>query len=1223
MYGNCGKKSYFGSPLPCVSNTRALYPSEESIEILTRVCGADFSIDNGVCCSYDQLVRLELNLKKVDPLISSCPACRKNFYDFFCKFTCSSDQASFVEITGTSKAIDTQLEIVSELSLYTAPEYGEAFFDSCKNLKFSATNGYAMDLIGGGAKNYSQFLKFLGDEKPLLGGSPFQINYKYELPEDTDLKLSNGSMKSCDDKVYKCACSDCPTSCPTLPKFHDFSAVCKVGILPCFSFGVMMVWIVLFVIIGVHIYFALKKKKQFELLNRVFEGEIIADNDMTSVDSGNRSSGKSILRLIHSDSIGNAWSSWRGIAISSMEKSFASIGFACGSFPGVTIAACLIVTFAFCCGLNKLEWETNPINLWVSPNEPALHNLQYFERNFGEWFRIEQLFISSKNASEPVLSWETLQWWFEKELELQNLKDAFGNDVPLDSLCFKPMGETCAIESFAQYFNGDIQYLTEDNWAKELTSCAESPVNCLPSFQQPLKKNLLFSLQNVLESEAFVVTLLLNSDLKNESYTERAVAYEHSLRNWIGKIEKEKPELRISFSTQISLLEELNQSTNTDVKIVVISYLVMFIYASLALGGKIPTSLKKKNLVMTRFLLGLSGIIIILLSVASSAGICAVLGVKSTLIIAEVIPFLVLAIGVDNIFLIVHELHLVSEILPEMSVEERISQALEKIGPSCLISAILQILMFLLATRVQMPAVRNFAIYSAGAVAINFVLQMTAFIALLSLDQKRLESGRVDCAPWIQVNGQIEVGNGVAEHVEYNFSKLITERYAPWLLKKLNSRKVFTFFLLWFGISLALLPNVELGLDQRLALPSDSHLVDYFNSVYNYLNVGPPIFFVIKDLDLTEKDNQKKVCGKFSTCEKFSVANILEQEYKRGNISTVVEPASNWLDDFLTWLNPNLDQCCRVKKTSIKEFCTPYAPERQCQPCYADHSPEYNILMEGLPVGAEFMKFFNQWITEPSDPCPLGGKAPYSTSINYSKNDIKASYLRTSHAALRSQDDFIVAYKNSLRIVDEIEKYQDLDVFAFSPFYVFFVQYETIVAMTFATLALAALIIWVVSVVLLGLIRTASILLVTVSIVLVDIGGVMALWSISLNAVSLVNLVICLGLAVEFTVHIARAYLTVTKEQSEEDLYSSFMNEQDEPQNIRTARASKALGKVGGSVLGGITITKFIGIVVLAFTRSRIFEVYYFRMWLSLVVIAAAHALALLPVLLSMFGDEF
>lgn len=1233
MYDNCGKKSFFGAQLPCVNNTRAPAPSRESLEILTRVCGAEFPVDDGVCCSYDQLVNLELNLKKVDPLISSCPACRKNFYDFFCKFTCSSDQATFIEITGTSEAIDTQNDIVTELTLFTATDYAQAFFDSCKNLKFSATNGFAMDLIGGGAKNYSQFLKFLGDEKPLLGGSPFQINFEYELNKDELKKgtqFCNGSMKACDDAVYKCACSDCPTSCPALPGFHDFGKTCKVGILPCFSFIVMITWIVIILLIGgYHVYIARQRRRLFERLNSIFESEFISDEDDDEILDGFEDEENVIedyispaqkLKLVRK------WIKFRNSLIDSIELSFAKIGLTCATFPGVTIVGSLILALICCTGLTKLQFETNPVNLWVSPDEPAFHNLQYFESNFGEWFRIEQLFISSNNHSQPVLSWDTVQWWFEKEQELQELKDQNGEAIRLDSFCYKPLGETCAIESFAQYFRGEIQYLSEGTWAKELISCTESPVTCLPTFQQPLKKNLLFSLEKILESEAFVVTLLLNSDLKNEKYTQQAIAYEHALQKWITKIQKERPDLKISFSTEVSLLEELNKSTNTDVKIVVISYLVMFLYASVALGGKIPTSFKKKNLVMTRFQLGLGGIVIILFSVAASAGVCAVIGIKSTFIIAEVIPFLVLAIGVDNIFLIVHEMHVVSEVSPHLSVEARISLALEKIGPSCLISAILQVLMFLLATNVQMPALRNFAFYSAGAVAINFLLQMTAFVALLSLDQKRLESGRVDCAPWIQISNQIEIGNE-AEHVEYNFSSYITDHYAPWLLKPSNKRKIFTVFLIWLGVSLSLLPRVELGLDQRLALPKDSYLVDYFNSIYDYLNVGPPTFFVVKNLDVTERASQQKVCGKFSTCEEFSLANILEQEYKRGDVSTIAEPASNWLDDFLTWLNPNLDQCCRFKKSAFgEEFCSPNAPLRQCESCYADHSPPYNILMEGLPTGAEFMKFFNQWITEPSDPCPLGGKAPYGTTVNYNETSIKSSYFRTSHSALRSQDDFIVAYKNSLRIVEEMEKYSnnELEIFAFSPFYIFFVQYDTILSTTFSILTVAAFIIWCVSGILLGLMRTATILVATVLIVLVNIGGVMAMWSISLNPVSLVNLIICLGLAVEFTVHLSKAYLTATQEESEEDLYNSFMNLQEVNflQDRKPMLAFKALRKVGGSVLGGITITKFIGIAVLAFTRSKIFEVYYFRMWLSLVVIAAAHSLVLLPILLSMFGEE-
>jgi Niemann-Pick C1 protein len=72
----------------------------------------------------------------------------------------------------------------------------------------------------------------------------------------------------------------------------------------------------------------------------------------------------------------------------------------------------------------------------------------------------------------------------------------------------------------------------------------------------------------------------------------------------------------------------------------------------------------------------------------------------------------------------------------------------------------------------------------------------------------------------------------------------------------------------------------------------------------------------------------------------------------------------------------------------------------------------------------------------------------------------------------------------------------------------------------------------------------------------------------------------------------------------------------------RDARAWTALANVGGSVFSGITITKVLGVAVLAFTRSKIFEIYYFRVWVALVVFAASHALVFLPVALSLVGGE-
>lgn len=50
-----------------------------------------------------------------------------------------------------------------------------------------------------------------------------------------------------------------------------------------------------------------------------------------------------------------------------------------------------------------------------------------------------------------------------------------------------------------------------------------------------------------------------------------------------------------------------------------------------------------------------------------------------------------------------------------------------------------------------MPAVKSFALYAAFAVLMDFVLQMSAFVALLSLDTRRQDSNRCEIACCVTV----------------------------------------------------------------------------------------------------------------------------------------------------------------------------------------------------------------------------------------------------------------------------------------------------------------------------------------------------------------------------------------------------------------------------------------------------------------------------------------
>src|SRR6201994_2784573 len=170
--GNCGSERLWGPQLPCPDNEPAAEATDEVRTALVGICGAEWT-DSKVCCTLEQLEALRTNLQRAKTMIASCPACQANFVRLFCTFTCSPDQSLFVNVTETKEKDGKAM--VTELDHLVSDSYGEVFYESCKEVKFGGSNGRAMDLIGGGAQNYTQFLKFLGDKKFL--GSPFQMNF--------------------------------------------------------------------------------------------------------------------------------------------------------------------------------------------------------------------------------------------------------------------------------------------------------------------------------------------------------------------------------------------------------------------------------------------------------------------------------------------------------------------------------------------------------------------------------------------------------------------------------------------------------------------------------------------------------------------------------------------------------------------------------------------------------------------------------------------------------------------------------------------------------------------------------------------------------------------------------------------------------------------------------------------------------------------------------------
>lgn len=177
----------------------------------------------------------------------------------------------------------------------------------------------------------------------------------------------------------------------------------------------------------------------------------------------------------------------------------------------------------------------------------------------------------------------------------------------------------------------------------------------------------------------------------------------------------------------------LESSQNED--IVVISYILMFFYVSIAIGF-FP------NLIHCKFGLGFVGIAVVLMSLMGGIGLTFYWNDKLTMISAEVVPFLILAIGVDNMFLIARAEREIPESIT--SVEERIGFAMKEIGPSIFTAALCESLAFFIGLLTDVPALQNFCLVAGLGVVVDFLLQMTIFVGALAIDNTRIQKDRAD-----------------------------------------------------------------------------------------------------------------------------------------------------------------------------------------------------------------------------------------------------------------------------------------------------------------------------------------------------------------------------------------------------------------------------------------------------------------------------------------------
>ncbi|KAG8441015.1 hypothetical protein GDO86_006668 [Hymenochirus boettgeri] len=1238
LYDECGKNpevtnSLIPAIMPCESNTPARKLSGAYLALFKDVCPGLVTGDNSTyaCCSNKQLKSMQKSFALSKVILNRCPSCAENFVNIYCQNICSPNQSTFINVTRThpSTVIGKPELGVLEYKCYFRRQFAEESFNSCKNVRLPATGGYAIATMCGkyGAElcNSQRWLDFQGDISN--GLAPLVIEF---LLQDNNTEVGDGIVPhyskvwSCSEgpggvTENACTCQDCKESCPKIPSPEPLPDSFKIGTLDGYLIicvAIFLSFLLLFLIFLVirRITKCHKKKEKAKELPQVTYASLSCSERLSARTNN------------------------------AMAKSFQWWGTQMASYPKTVIGVSLVIVIVLSAGMFLIKLTTDPVELWSAPNSLARTEKDFHDSNFGPFFRTNQLIITAKKHPgysynslffgklnfSGILSSEILLEMLDLQEKVQNIvvwSEKHQINVTLKDICYAPLNPSnpastdCCVNSLMQYFqNSRTKFNMEVNqtlsgqkgtvgWRDHFLYCVNSPLSfkditdlelsCMADYGAPVFPFLAvggYKDGRYSKSEALILTFSLNNYPRTDPHYDFVMLWEKRYLEIIKEYKKNpKSNLTFGFMAERSLEDEINRTTAEDIPIFTISYVVIFIYIALALG---EYSSCRRVLVDSKVTLGLGGILVVLGSVFASMGFFSYVGVPSSLIIVEVVPFLVLAVGADNIFIFILELQR-DERRPGERREEHIGRVLGNVAPSMLLCSVSESLCFFLGALTKMPAVRTFALNAALAILLDFLLQISMFVALVSLDAKRQEGSRYDICCCIKTKA--EKPKKKSKGILVPFMKKV---YCPILLNPVSRVLVMVVFIFMFCAGIYFTMHCRVGLNQELSVPRDSYVLDYFDYLNRYFEVGVPTYFVTTSgYNFSSVDGINGICSSVG-CDNNSMTQKIQYATEFPERSYLAIPASSWVDDYLDWLNPTGD-CCRILLNGT--FCSSTSTLPGCfRKCIKNSNSALRPTLE------QFNQYLPIFLKDlPNLKCPKGGLGAYDNAVKLNnRGEIMATRFMAYHTPLKNSQEYTAALKSARELAANITETlrkvpgtdPDFRVFPYTITYVFYEQYLSIVEEGLFTLALCLVPTFAVCCILLGMdLRSGLINLITIIMIIVDTVGVMTLWGIDYNAISLINLVTAIGISVEFVSHLTRSFAISCK-------------------SSKVARAKEATIYMGSAVFAGVAMTNLPGIIVLAFANAQLIQIFFFRLNLTITLLGLVHGLIFLPVVLTYFG---
>ncbi|KAM8967154.1 patched domain-containing protein 3-like [Pelodytes ibericus] len=595
--------------------------------------------------------------------------------------------------------------------------------------------------------------------------------------------------------------------------------------------------------------------------------------------------------------------------------------------------------------------------------------------------------------------------------------------------------------------------------------------------------------------------------------------------------------IKVYYSTSISLQKQLEENTKTVIPYFSITYLVTVLFS-------IMSCMRLDN-VRNKIWVTAIGVMSPGLAILTSFGLLLLCGVPFSITVVNA-PFLILGVGVDNMFIIIS---CWQKTKVKATLEDRMADTYQEAAVCITITTLTDVLALYIGMMTHFHTVQSFCFYTGTALVFCYLYCISFFGAVLALNGKH-ESENRHWLTCVKVNtpesperaptcitscvgGSFDSIHGTES--EHPVTVFFYKYYGPFLTNHWTKLFVFFLYLVYLISSIFGCIQIQDGVDIRHLANGHSYLAQFYNKEDLYFSeYGPRVMVVISN---NTEYWESTIRQDIETCMR-----ALENNYYVAKEFTV-----SWLRTY-----ESLSEKAALNISSKESF----------------------------------MKHLNIIYSEFPD---------FQQDIERRGNEIEASRFFIQIFHLFSGNDG----KKMLIQLREIAANCNIKLIVYHPIFIYLDQYVVIIQSAIQNIVVATVVMLVISLLLIPNPLCSLWVTFAIASIIVGVIGFMGYWEVNLDSVSMINLIICIGFSVDFSAHIAYAFVSNRKASAND-------------------RVIDALHVLGYPIVQG-ALSTILGIMTLSVAESYVFQS-FFRIIFLVIAFGALHGLLFIPVFLTILG---